>query len=100
MNSSNGTSYITEIEAKLGDLMRDSFPHDGTYEDYHKAKSKFLTWIETNRIRLMSFWDYIKQRNNRNKPCPQPVLNSKQGRPLRVFDDELATRGVGAGISS
>jgi hypothetical protein len=101
MYSSNGTSLITEIEAKLGDLMRDGFPHDGTYSEYHKAKDKFLACIEANGIRLMSFWDYTETKKKKTTGinlAPSPFSTPGREDHYVVFDDELATRVLALGF--
>lgn len=59
MICSNGICGITEIEAKIGDILCKSFPCDITdRESYIEAKLKLNSWVIKNKIEQLSFWDY------------------------------------------
>ena len=100
MYSSNGVSCITETEALLGDLMRESFPHDGSYDDYHTVKARFLDWVRSNGLRTISFWDYIsfKKTHSWLHLAPSPFIGLDHENRYIVFDDNLATKALFLGF--
>jgi len=95
MNSSNGISYITEMEAKLGDMLREGFPADrSSHEAYLKCKERLDSWARENGIRAMSFWDYAESRRKHPElhfaPLPMPKNGNQDA--FLVFSHEMALR--------
>jgi hypothetical protein len=91
MNSSNGVCHITEIEARLGDILRRSFPGEGLDRD---PKVEFDEWAARNNIQRVSFWDYTPTKRKSPElhlvPTPHPGLVSSD--TFLVFDDEMAAK--------
>lgn len=95
MISSNGVCYITETEARIGDILRDSFPREGLDHDHMiLAKIEFDEWAAKNNIPRMSFWDYTDTKKKSPElhlvPTPHPGLSNND--KFLVFTEELATR--------
>ncbi len=84
MAQSNGISQITEIEARLGDLLRARF---STREDLDR-------WAEEYGTPMLSFWDYSKTKRQDIHLAPIPVnlLDRSYDKTYLVFGDELAMR--------
>jgi hypothetical protein len=97
--SSNGTSHISETEARLGDLMRDAFPHDETREGMSRAREMFLDWAKRNGIPFLSFWEYseTKRKNPGIHLAPNPLRLASEDHYL-VFLRELALKVLTLGF--
>jgi len=83
MIQSNGICNITEIEAKLGDILKESF----------RDKIELDEWAVQNNIQKLSFWDYTDTK--KKKPelhlVPSPHRNGLSNREtFLAFDHELA----------
>jgi hypothetical protein len=100
MYSSNGVSCIAETEALLGDLMKESFPHDGSHGDYHRAKARFMDWVGRSGLRTLSFWDYIafKKTSPGLHLAPSPFIGLDYENRYIVFDKEIATKVLALGF--
>lgn len=99
MYSSNGTSCITETEARLGDMMRDRFPHDGTSEGFLRTRKIFVEWALRNQIPFMSFWDYTetKRKHPEIHLAPSPLRLTSEDHYL-VFSRELTLKVLTLGF--
>lgn len=95
MISSNGVCHITEIEARIGDILAKSFPREGLSRDEMVlAKVEFDEWAVRNNIPRMSFWDYTATKKKHPElhlvPTPHPGISSAD--TFLVFDEELTTK--------
>jgi hypothetical protein len=89
MAQSNGISQITDIEAKLGDLLRERF---SSREDVDR-------WAEEYGVHMRNFWDYSKTKRQGIHLAPIPLcLRDHHDKTYIVFGDELATRILALGF--
>ena len=95
MICSNGVCHITEIEARLGDILAKCFPRrDESLESHLDAKRELTQWAEKNGIRFHSFWDYTPTKAIRPEvhfvPSPHPGRTSSD--TFLHFPEELALK--------
>jgi hypothetical protein len=90
MAQSNGISQITDIEARLGDLLRARF----------STREGLERWAEEYGTPMLNFWDYSKTKMQGIYLAPIPLYLRGCGhdKTYLVFGDELATRILALGF--
>ena len=95
MFSSNGVSCITEVEARLGDVLAKCFRQKNeSFASYMEARFQLREWAEANGVRIVSFWDYgeTKRRRPELHLVPSHLKGNTNMDTFLVFDDEFATK--------
>lgn len=87
---SNGISHITDMEAKLGDMLRERFT----------TKNDLDRWAGEHGLTMLDFWEYCENKREGIHLAPMPLRNWRNGhdKTYLVFGDELAMKILVLGI--
>jgi hypothetical protein len=93
MAQSNGIIGITEIEARLGDAIRDAFFRG----DYKEGRAAMCLWAEKNGAPQINFWEYSRNKKPGIHMAPFPWSSGWSSGENRdysylVFSDEMAMK--------